>query len=86
MRRGGDSSAIGLDCDIASAVVPDRARDNSGLASPLLGKWKHELPSAKAGEHHARRGAAGNHDQGTLDELPLVRVRFGWLVYESQRG
>jgi len=77
---------MGLDCDVASAVVPDRASDDSGLTSPLLGKWKHELASMKASEQHARSGAAGDHHQSALDELPLVFVRFGWLVDESQRG
>jgi len=52
---------MGLDCDVASAVVPDRASDDSGLTSPLLGKWKHELASMKASEQHARSGAAGDH-------------------------
>lgn len=85
MRRGGDSSAIRLDCDVASVVVPDRASDDSGLASPILSERKHELRAAKTGEHHARRGAAGDHYQRALDELPLVRVRFGWLVDEGQR-
>ena len=66
-------------------VAPDRARHHADLLGPLLGKGKHELRTAKAGQHDARRCAIYDHEEAALDELPLVRVRFGRLVDESQR-